>query len=85
MARWKNKTLVQLNAMSKEELVEYALRNITESDLSELAATPHRTIFMRMNSYFLAEMKRPNPAYKTKKANDKRTSKFLKWYNREMR
>ena len=43
---------------------------------------PERNVLMRMASFFLSNMKRPNTAKKTK---GKKPAKFLKWFDTEER
>ena len=75
-------TKERLEAMSKTRIVHYALFLLKKFEANEVLKMPERSVLMRMASFFLSHMKRPNTA---KKAKGKRPAKFLKWFNTEER
>ena len=63
----------RLEAMSKDRLVNYTLLLLKKFEANEVLKMPERSVLMRMASYFLSHMKRPNTA---KKAKGKRLHKL---------
>ena len=75
-------TKEQMENMTKDKVIQYALRLLKKFEQNEVLKMPERNVLMRMASFFLSNMKRPNTAKKTK---GKKPAKFLKWFNTEER